>query len=104
VNQLATAVVSESRVVTSILRSFPGLDQGALQSLVKLINGGMTMPFIARYRAMEIQPINEVQLRAIHRTYDDVMELEVSGLGVLTNTIVAPHVLQVPTMPIHILD
>jgi len=34
----------------------------------------------------------------------DVMELEVSGLGVLTNTIVAPHVLQVPTMPIHILD
>jgi hypothetical protein len=25
-------------------------------------------------------------------------------LGVLSNTIVAPHVLQVPTLPIHILD
>jgi len=36
--------------------------------------------------------------------HGDVVELEVSGLGVLTNTIVAPHVLQVPTMPIHILD
>jgi len=36
--------------------------------------------------------------------HGDVMELEVSGLGVLTNTIVAPHVMQVPTMPIHILD
>ncbi len=36
--------------------------------------------------------------------HGDVMELEVSGLGVLTNTIVAPHVLKVPDMPIHILD
>ena len=36
--------------------------------------------------------------------HGDVMELEVIGLGVLTNTIVAPHVLQVPTLPIHILD
>ena len=36
--------------------------------------------------------------------HGDVMELEVSGLGVLSNNIVAPHVLQVPTMPIHILD
>ena len=36
--------------------------------------------------------------------HGDVMELEVLGLGVLSNTIVAPHVLQVPTLPIHILD
>ncbi len=33
----------------------------------------------------------------------DVVELEVSGIGVLRNRIVAPHVLQVPTLPIKIL-
>ena len=34
----------------------------------------------------------------------EVMELEISGLGVLTNAVVAPQVLQVPAMPIHILE
>jgi 2-keto-4-pentenoate hydratase/2-oxohepta-3-ene-1,7-dioic acid hydratase in catechol pathway len=33
----------------------------------------------------------------------DVIELEVSGIGVLRNRIVAPHVLQVPRLPIKIL-
>jgi hypothetical protein len=33
----------------------------------------------------------------------DVIELEVSGIGVLRNTIVAPHVPAPPAMPIKIL-
>jgi 2-keto-4-pentenoate hydratase/2-oxohepta-3-ene-1,7-dioic acid hydratase in catechol pathway len=34
----------------------------------------------------------------------DVIELEVSGIGVLRNRIVAPHVRQVPTLPINVLQ
>jgi 2-keto-4-pentenoate hydratase/2-oxohepta-3-ene-1,7-dioic acid hydratase in catechol pathway len=35
--------------------------------------------------------------------HGDVIELEVSGIGVLRNTIVAPHVPAPPAMPIKIL-
>jgi 2-keto-4-pentenoate hydratase/2-oxohepta-3-ene-1,7-dioic acid hydratase in catechol pathway len=35
--------------------------------------------------------------------HGDVVELEVSGIGVLRNRIVAPHVLQLPRLPIKIL-
>jgi 2-keto-4-pentenoate hydratase/2-oxohepta-3-ene-1,7-dioic acid hydratase in catechol pathway len=35
--------------------------------------------------------------------HGDVVELEVAGIGVLRNRIVAPHVLQVPALPIKIL-
>jgi 2-keto-4-pentenoate hydratase/2-oxohepta-3-ene-1,7-dioic acid hydratase in catechol pathway len=35
--------------------------------------------------------------------HGDVIELEASGIGVLRNRIVAPHVLQVPRLPINIL-
>ena len=104
VNQLATAVVSESRVVTSILRSFPGLDQGALQSLVKMMNDGMTMPFIARYRAKEIQPINEVELRAIHRTYDDVMELEVAKVSAINSVNLPENDVNMHAFLVHQID
>ena len=34
--------------------------------------------------------------------HGDVIELEVSGLGVLRNRIVAPHVLTPPAFPIHL--
>jgi 2-keto-4-pentenoate hydratase/2-oxohepta-3-ene-1,7-dioic acid hydratase in catechol pathway len=36
--------------------------------------------------------------------HGDVVELEVSGIGVLRNRIVAPHVLQAPQLPIKILE
>lgn len=35
--------------------------------------------------------------------HDDVVELEVSGIGVLRNRIVAPHVREVPALPIKLL-
>jgi hypothetical protein len=34
----------------------------------------------------------------------DVIELEVSGIGVLRNRIVAPHVREVPALPINVLQ
>ena len=34
----------------------------------------------------------------------DVIELEVSGIGVLRNRIIAPHVREVPALPIHVLQ
>jgi hypothetical protein len=35
--------------------------------------------------------------------HGDVVELQISGLGVLRNRIVAPHVPQPPRMPLNIL-
>ena len=52
------------------------LPEGAVRAVVELLEGGSTVPFVARYRKEATGGLDEVQIRAIDSGYRYVRELE----------------------------
>ena len=52
------------------------LPQGHVKSLIDLLEGGATVPFIARYRKEATGGMDEVQIAAVRDRLEQLQELE----------------------------
>src|SRR5215467_511752 len=62
-----------------------GLAPGAIAAVVALLDGGNTVPFIARYRKEATGALDEVQIRAIEDARAYVVELEARRAAILAS-------------------
>lgn len=62
-------------IITSIAKDL-GIKQHSVQGTVYLLEGGATIPFIARYRKERTNGLDETEIRSIFDKYDYYFELE----------------------------
>lgn len=64
-----------SRAIDLIICKLPEIDRDSLLRVVEMKSGGLSLPFIARYRSSEIKGISETQLREVNMQYEMMVEL-----------------------------
>jgi len=62
--------------IQSLISSQSGISFEQVDSVIKLINEGSTIPFIARYRKEATNGLNEVHITEISRLFDKFSEIE----------------------------
>jgi protein Tex len=67
--------MNKNFIITSITRDL-GLKQQSVQGTVHLLEGGATIPFIARYRKERTSGLDETEIRSVFEKYDYYSELE----------------------------
>jgi uncharacterized protein len=62
-----------------------GVAAGQVSSAVELLDGGATVPFVARYRKEATGGLDDAQLRTLEERLGDLRELEERRAAVLTS-------------------
>ena len=66
----------EQQYLEITAHQLPQLRPHQIKEALKLLEDGNTVPFIARYRKEMTGSLDEVQLREIQKTYDQVAKIE----------------------------
>ena len=94
----STTASDEDFDPTPILARELGLPASSIRAVVRLVDEGATVPFIARYRKEQTGGLDEVQIRAVQERFEYLTELtarrrsviaEIKGQGKLTPELLA---------------
>lgn len=76
--------IMEQQYLTITEKKLPELRPHQIKEALKLLEDGNTVPFIARYRKEMTGSLDEVQLREIQKTYDQVAKIEKRKLDIIS--------------------
>src|SRR6187431_2750969 len=79
----ATAASDAAFDATPIIAEELGLPPASIRAVVRLIEEGATVPFIARYRKEATGGLDEVQIRAVHERFEYLTELDARRRSVI---------------------